>query len=96
VQFDVRSPSLDAAHVQVNPKFPGTQAHVAVAPHCPGNDRHWYIPGSGDDGLSSREQYSVPCAQKKRPHANVPAGGVQPPTSETSDRPWPFVKHSFT
>ena len=86
----VRSPLVEIVNEEQQVE---TQAHVGVATHADGNGRHWEEK-TGIPRVSVCRQYSVPCVQKKAPHENVPAGGVQPPTSEIS-RPLPFASHSL-
>ena len=67
-------------------ELPVTHAQLGVPLHAAGSGWQANEPGFVAAPPVFDSQYCVPCAQKWLPHANVPCGAVQPPTSETS---WP-------
>ena len=72
--------------VQLPHIAPVMHAQVGVLPHPDGSGWQAKAPGLVTAPPSIASQYCVPFAQNRGPQANVPVGGVHPPTPEMS---WP-------
>jgi hypothetical protein len=88
----VRSPAADIT--QLAHDTPDRQAQAGVVPHAAGSGLHVYVPATPVMAEARRSQNCAPFMQNRGPHANVPAGAMQPPASEMS---WPAAEaaHGF-